>query len=81
MPSQDLKALVAAIQHEINNPLQLILGYTDLLLRDSDSRYQKELQEIRNRALLLRRIVQNLKAVAQQEGAIDAETIRQILRK
>jgi two-component system NtrC family sensor kinase len=54
--------LSAAVAHEVNNPLQGILGYAEILLRDADEdgSPREELEVIRSEALRARSIVQSL---------------------
>ena len=57
-----LSQLSAGLAHEINNPLGLVIGYTRLLLKETDSEGQffKDLQVVEKHALNCKRIVENL---------------------
>ena len=54
--------LAAAVAHELNNPLAVILGFTDLLMEkmDSDSQSHEILKAIERQALSCKRIVECL---------------------
>ncbi len=60
--------LAAGVAHELNNPLTSILGFTELLLRDSpaDDRTRLDLETISNQARRARDIVRNLLDFARQ---------------
>lgn len=53
--------LVAGVAHELNTPLTVLVGYSELLLKgDVDGRLQEQLETMKNAARSSRRIVQNL---------------------
>jgi signal transduction histidine kinase len=58
--------LAAGVAHEINNPLAVILGFTDLLLEKeaADSEKYDVLKTIEKQALNAKRVVQNLLSFA-----------------
>ncbi|HEX7472756.1 MAG TPA: ATP-binding protein [Candidatus Limnocylindrales bacterium] len=62
--------LSAAVAHEVNNPLQGILGYAELLLRDARAAGTSldELEVIRSEALRARTIVQSLMEFARPQA-------------
>ena len=63
-----LGQMAAGLAHEINNPLGNILGYTQLLLEESDlgDEVRKDLQRIEDQAVHTREIVQNVLAFARR---------------
>jgi PAS domain S-box-containing protein len=65
-----LGQLTAAVAHEIANPLYLILGHAQLLLRECDegTKIYGDIQQIEKSARICRRIVMNLLKVARKEG-------------
>lgn len=62
--------LSAGIAHEINNPLAIILGFTDLLLEKTppDSETYEILKTIEKQGLKAKRVVENLLSFARVEG-------------
>ncbi len=61
-------ALAAGIAHEINNPLGIILGFTDLLLEKADKNSQRcqDLKTIERHGLHCKAVVENLLSFARQ---------------
>jgi signal transduction histidine kinase len=59
--------LVGGVAHELNNPLTVILGYSDLLAEsDTEHRYERELTTMRREARRMRSIIENLLRFARQ---------------
>jgi two-component system, NtrC family, sensor kinase len=59
--------LVGGVAHELNNPLTVILGYSDLLAEaDTDGRFERELSTMRREARRMRSIIDNLLRFARQ---------------
>jgi PAS domain S-box-containing protein len=58
--------LIAGVAHEINNPLQTIIGCTELMLDDSDGSNRSDLQLVRKEAMRAGQIVRNLLAFARR---------------
>ncbi len=58
--------LAAGVAHEINNPLGVILGFCDLLLRHTDKNSQafEDLKTIERQGLLCKQVVENLLSFA-----------------
>ncbi|MEW6615574.1 MAG: ATP-binding protein [Thermodesulfobacteriota bacterium] len=66
--------LAAGVAHEINNPLGVILGFSDLLLEKTDENSQEyeDLKTIERQGLHCKQVVENLLSFARQ-GEGDAE--------
>ena len=75
--------LVAGVAHELNNPLTGILGYAQLLQRQSSGgENAKALERICNEALRSKRIVQNLLTFARRQRTAKTPTdINKILER
>jgi signal transduction histidine kinase len=60
--------LAAGVAHEINNPLGIILGFTDLLLEgfDKNSQQYKDLKTIETQGFHCKAVVENLLSFARQ---------------
>ncbi len=75
-----LGTLAAGVAHEINNPLGIMLGFTELLLDrvDSESQEHEMLKKMERQGLNAKRIVENLmtfaRQPAKQEEATDPNT-------
>ncbi len=59
---ESLERLSAGIAHEINNPLGLILGYTQLLLQETEpgDRFHEDLKVVEKHAINCKNIVEDL---------------------
>lgn len=66
--------LAAGVAHELNNPLGVMLGFTDLLLEkcDKDSQDYQDLKTIERHSLHCKQVVENLLSYARQ-GEGEAE--------
>lgn len=62
--------LVSGVAHELNNPLQSILGFTELLM-DAEDRpgLRRDLEQVRSEAVRAGKIVRNLLAFARRSPA------------
>ena len=58
--------LIAGVAHEINNPLQTIIGCTELMLDESDASNRHDLELVRKEAMRAGQIVRNLLAFARR---------------
>ena len=65
--------LAAGVAHEINNPLTIILGFTDLLLEKAkpDSQEHDMLNTIEKQALNAKRVVENLLSFARHKEHLE----------
>jgi two-component system NtrC family sensor kinase len=66
--------LIAGVAHEINNPLQTIIGCTELMLDEPDASNRTDLELVRKEAMRAGQIVRNLLAFARR-GATDRAAI------
>jgi PAS domain S-box-containing protein len=64
--------LAAGVAHELNNPLGIMLGFTDLLLEkfDKTSQDYQDLETIERHSLHCKQVVENLLSFARQEEAV-----------
>ncbi|OGR15361.1 MAG: hypothetical protein A2097_00290 [Desulfobacula sp. GWF2_41_7] len=62
---QGVLEMAGAVCHEINQPLQAILGYSELLLMGSESRYieQRNIQSIKSQAARIGKITKKLSGI------------------
>jgi two-component system NtrC family sensor kinase len=59
--------LVGGVAHELNNPLTVILGYSDLLAEsDTERKFERELTTLRRESRRMRTIIDNLLRFARQ---------------
>jgi two-component system NtrC family sensor kinase len=58
--------LIAGVAHEINNPLQTIIGCTELMLDETDPSNRSDLELVRKEAMRAGQIVRNLLAFARR---------------
>lgn len=69
-----LGELMAGISHELNNPLSVVVGNTDLMLRrELDEEVRERLEKMNQEALRAKRLVENLLKAARGEEAIGKE--------
>jgi two-component system NtrC family sensor kinase len=71
-----LGTLAAGVAHEINNPLGIMLGFTELLLDrvPADSKEQELLKTIERQGLNAKKIVENLMSFARQPSKYEEFT-------
>ncbi len=75
--------MAAGVAHEINTPLGIILGYTELLMDESqDPRIQEDLEVIQRQAKVCKRVVADLLQFSRQdvEGRLDAVDLNGMVR-
>jgi len=58
--------LIAGVAHEINNPLQTIIGCTELMLDEPTGAHRNDLEAVRKEAMRAGQIVRNLLAFARR---------------
>jgi len=76
--------LAAGVAHEVNNPLGVILGFCDLLLRkqDKDSQAYEDLKTIERQGLHCKQVVENLLSFARLgEGEAEYADVNQCIEE
>ncbi|MDB9822970.1 ATP-binding protein [Deltaproteobacteria bacterium] len=76
--------LAAGVAHEINNPLSVILGFCDLLVRNTvkESRQYEDLKTIERQGLHCKQVVENLLSFARiGEGESEFSDLNQCLEE
>jgi PAS domain S-box-containing protein len=76
--------LAAGVAHELNNPLGVILGFTDLMLEkfDRDSQNYQDLRTIERHSLHCKQVVENLLSFARQgEGEVQYCHINEVINE
>jgi len=69
-----LGELMAGISHELNNPLSVVVGNTDLMLRQElDEEVRERLEKMNHEALRAKHLVENLLKAARGEEVIGKE--------
>lgn len=58
--------LTAGMAHELNNPLQAVLGYTEILCDEATDQQKRALEVVRREALRMKRIIENLLRFSRQ---------------
>ena len=66
-----LGELMAGISHELNNPLSVVVGHSELLLRSEevDEAIRDRLEKVAGEAMRAKQLIENLLRVARGEGA------------
>lgn len=71
--------LVAGVAHEMNNPLTAVIGYSDLLIEETQGRPRERLQKLGTEARRIKSILANLASFAQPQGgerrSVEAESL------
>ncbi len=62
--------LVSGVAHELNNPLQSVLGFTELLIEtEREPQAKRDLEQVRSEAIRAGRIVRNLLAFVRRSSS------------